>query len=114
VQGRRELVFVGARARLDRIGHRRLGNRDRLDENLVRLVAERVAGERDVQLDRGAQIARVQLLHLDRLAPLHQVKVGQALRLAARVVLHRGAGLHHAADHLEEGDRPVNGSVMVL
>ena len=94
VQRRRELVLIGAGLRLDGVGHGGFGHGYRLEEDLVRFVAERVSGQRDAQLGDGAEVAGVEFLHLDRLAALHDGEVRQALGLLPREVLHRGVGLH--------------------
>ena len=104
VQSGSEFILVGAGLGLNRIGHRRFRHGDRFEKYLVPLGAERVAGERDAQLRHRAQIARMQLLHLHRLAPLHDGEVCHALCLAARKALHRRVGLQRAADDFEERD----------
>ena len=75
VDGGGELVFVGARFGLDGVGHGRLGRRVEIDEDVGALGAEGVAGEGVAQLGHGADVAGVQLEHLDGLAALHDAEV---------------------------------------
>ena len=80
VQGGRELVLVGAGLGLDGVGHGGLGHGDGLEEDLVRLVAEGVAGQGDAQLGDGAEVAGVEFRNLDGLAALHDGEMGEASR----------------------------------
>ena len=57
------------------------GHRHGIEEDVLALFAQRVAGKGDAQLDGSAQIAGVEFLHLHRLAALHDVEVGESLRL---------------------------------
>ena len=63
VQSGGQLVFIGAGARLDRKGDRRLGQYRRLIENRLRLVSQRVSGEGVLQLGDRANVARMQFRH---------------------------------------------------
>ena len=83
VQRRSQLVFVRAGLRLDRVSHRRLRNRDRVDQDFVPLRAQRVAGQRDAQLGDRAEITRMQLRYFDQLPSLHDREVRQSLVVAA-------------------------------
>ena len=75
-----------------------------IDLNLRAFDSERVACEGAAQLGHGAQVAGVQLGHLDGLAALHDGKMRQALLVAAGVVLDVGVVLDDAADDFEKAD----------
>ena len=104
VQRRRQLILVGARLRFDRIRHRRLRHRHWFQKNLVRFIAQSVTRQGHAKLGHSSKIPRMQLLHLNRLAPLHDREMTQALRLLARKIHDRLVRLHHAANDLEERD----------
>ena len=82
-----ELLLVGLRLRLDRDRDDRLGELDRLEDDRLVLVAERVAGRRVAEADRRGDVAGVDLLDLLALVGVHLEEAADALLLAlGRVV----------------------------
>ncbi len=104
VNGRSEFILIGAALGLNGVSHGRLRELNQIDDDLGALLPQHVARERVAQLGHRAQVAGVQLSHFNSFAPLHYGKMRQPLLRAARVILHRGIVLDHAADHLEESD----------
>ena len=85
VQRRSQLVFIGARLRFDRIGHRGFGHRHRIDQYLMAFRAKSVARLRDAQLGDRAQITGMQFADLDQLAALASPRCEPSLSVSPRV-----------------------------
>ena len=91
----RELVFVGARFRLDGEVDRGFGEFHRLVIDRVGLVAESVAGLSVFQFRDGDDVAGVSLGDLLDVLALHQVQRAQALLRALADVVERRVGFDH-------------------
>ena len=106
-----ELVFIGARLGLDGKSNGRLGQLQVGILNRAALVSQRIAGERFPQLGDHADVAGVQLGHLDRRLALNHGKMRKFLRRTAGEILQRGFVSNHAGENFEEGDAPGKGIV---
>src|ERR1022692_955983 len=91
-----ELVLVALGPRLDRdVDHRR-GEGHRLEDHLLGLVTERVAGRGVLQAHHGDDLPGDRGRALLALVRVHLVDLADPLLAALRRVLHRGAGLEGA------------------
>ena len=106
VQRGRDLVVVAARLGLDREGGGRLREDDLRIDDRVRLVRERVARLRLLELRHRADVARLDLGHRRLRLALQQQQRADALGHVARRVVDRGVGLERARVHAEQADAP--------
>ena len=97
-----ELVLVGLRLRLDRDVNDRRRELHRLEDDRLLVIAERVAGARVLESDRGGDVAGAHFLDLLALVRVHLQQTPDALALILRGVVHVGARLEHARVHAEE------------
>ena len=115
VHRRADLVFVAAALRLDRVRQHRLGELDRREGDRVGLVAERVVGQRVLQLRHGAEVAGLDLRHVRRRLALHQHQVAEPLRRVLASCC--GPSSRPSACRRRRGTcvmRPANGSAIVF
>ena len=96
VHGRADLVLVAAGLRLDRVRQHRLGEHDGRKRHRAGLVAERVVGQRVLQLRHRAEVARLDLRHVGLRLPLEQRDVAEPLLAVARLVVDGRVGLEGA------------------
>ena len=104
VNGRADLVFIGARFRLDGESNERLGQPRGRIKNCAVLVAERVGSERVFQFGDGADVSGLQFVDGGGRLSLHHLHVLQALLGAAIVVREMRVVFQHAGHHFEIGD----------
>ena len=104
VHRRADLVFVAAALRLDGVRQHRLRKFQRGKHGRIRFVAERVVGERVLQLRHGAEVAGAQLRHVRLRLALEQHDVAEPLGRVARLVVHGRVGLQHARHDAEHRD----------
>ena len=91
-----ELVLVGLRLGLDGQPDDGLGERDRLEQDLVRLVAQRVPGRDLLEADGGGDLAGAHGLALLAAVGVHLEDAPDALLAARGRVVDVRAGLEHA------------------
>ena len=82
LEGDAELVLVGLRLRLDRDLDDRLREGDRLEDDRVVRVGQRVAGEGVLEADGRGDVARVDLVDLLAVVGVHLEDAADALLLA--------------------------------
>src|SRR5712691_1034427 len=101
-----QLVLIGLGLRLD--GDRDDGVREahRLENDRMRLVAQRVAGARVLQPDRGRDVAGTHVLDLLALVGVHLQQPPDALPAVFAAVVDVRARAQHAAVHAEERQFP--------
>ena len=99
-----DLVLVTTGLRLDRVGQDRLGKRDRRERHRVRLVAERVVGQRVLQLRHRAEVARLDFRNARLGLPLQQHQVAEPLRCVLGLVVDGRIGLQRSRDDAEHRD----------
>ncbi len=87
VHRRADLVLVAARLRLDRVREHRFGERDGRKGDRARLVAERVVGQRVLELRHGAEVAGLDLRHVRLRLALEQRDVAEPFLAVARLVV---------------------------
>ena len=104
LQRGRDLVVVAARLGLDRERGRRLGEHDLRVDDRARLVRQRVARLRVLELRDRSDVAGLQLGHLGLGLALQQQQRADALGLVARHVVHRRVGLQRAGVDAEQAD----------
>ena len=92
----RELVLVGLRLGLDGQSDDGLGERDRLQQDRVRLVAQRVPGRDLLEADGGGDLAGADGLALLAAVGVHLEDAADALLAARRRVVDVRARLEHA------------------
>ena len=109
VHGRRHFLFILPGLGLDGETDERLGELDGRVMDDGGLVAQRVPGERLLQLPHHPDVAGVQLRHLGVLLALRDRDVLEALGHPAGVVLDGGVVLQDPAHHLEVADAPGEG-----
>ena len=102
----RDLVVVAARLRLDGEGGGGLREHDRRVDDRARLVGERVAGLRVLELRHRADVAGLDLRDLGLGLALQQQERAHALGGVAAHVVDGGVGLQRAGVDAEEGDAP--------
>ena len=79
LEGERQLVLVGLGLRLDLDLDDRLGERDRLEDDRVVRVGQRVAGEGVLETDGGGDVAGVDLVDLLAVVGVHLEDAPDAL-----------------------------------
>ena len=93
LEGERHLVLVGLRLRLDGELDHRLGEGDRLEDDRLRLVAERVAGEGGLEADGRGDVAGADRLDLLAVVGVQLDQAPDPLLLALGRVVDVRAGL---------------------
>ncbi len=104
VQTRLELLLVVARGGVHGEGDDRLRKVNLREPNGVLLRGERVVRVRVLELGDAADVARVELLHLDAVASLPHREMPELLHDVARGVVHLLPVHHHPRQDAEEGD----------
>ena len=89
LQGDAHLVLVLLGLRLDRDADDRLGEGDRLEHDRLRLVAQRVAGDRALRPDDGGDLAGLDLGDVLALVGVQLHQAAHPLALVARRVVAR-------------------------
>ena len=104
VHRRADLVFVAAALRLDGVGEHRLGKLERRERDRIGLVAERVVGERVLQLGDGAEIAGLDLRDGRLRLALQQLEMAEPLRRVLGLVVDGRIGFQRARDDAKHRD----------
>src|SRR6266487_413749 len=105
-EGDAQLVLVRLRLRLDGDGDDGVREAHRLENDGVRLVAQRIAGARVLQPDRGGDVAGAHLFDLFALVGVHLQQPADALFAVLGAVVDVGARAQHARVHAEERQFP--------
>ena len=104
LESQRQLVLVGLGLGLDGDFDDRLGEDDRLEDDRVIRLAERVAGEAFLQPDGGRDVAGVDRLDLLAMVGVHLEDAADPLLLALRGVEDVGPGIERARVDPEVGE----------
>ena len=104
VHRRADLVLVPAALRFDGVRQHRLGELDARERDGVDAIAERVVGERVLQLCDGAEISSLDFRHARLCLALQQQQVTEALGGVARLVVTIGVRLQRARHHAKHRD----------
>ena len=91
-----ELFLVGLAFRFDRDRYDRIGKIDRFKNDRLVFVAQRIAGRRGFQPDRGGDVAGINFLDLFALVRVHLEQAADSLSFSFGRIINAGAGSDRA------------------